>query len=87
MTDAKTASIYSRRSALQLMIAGAAGLAGSNLLDKPAFARTSAAKPTGRIIPPRTHCMQRLHAMPHKCSPHSHDITPRQNFFLLMTLK
>ncbi|MGY4629949.1 peptide ABC transporter substrate-binding protein [Bradyrhizobium sp. USDA 4486] len=50
MTEAKTASIYSRRSALQLMIAGAAGLAGSNLLDEPAFARTSPAKPTGRVI-------------------------------------
>lgn len=50
MTEAKTASIYSRRSALQLMIAGAAGLAGSNLLDKPAHARTSPTKPTGRVI-------------------------------------
>ncbi|MEY9538026.1 peptide/nickel transport system substrate-binding protein [Bradyrhizobium diazoefficiens] len=50
MTEAKTASIYSRRSALQLMIAGAAGFAGSNLLDKPALARTSPAKPTGRVI-------------------------------------
>ncbi|WP_407112943.1 peptide ABC transporter substrate-binding protein [Bradyrhizobium sp. LMG 9283] len=50
MTEAKTASIYSRRSALQLMIAGAAGLAGSNLLDKPTHARTSPTKPTGRVI-------------------------------------
>lgn len=50
MTEAKTASIYSRRSALQLMIAGAAGLAGSNLLSQPALARTSPAKPTGRVI-------------------------------------
>jgi peptide/nickel transport system substrate-binding protein len=50
MTEAKTASIYSRRSALQLMIAGAAGLAGSNLLDNPAVARTSSAKPSGRVI-------------------------------------
>lgn len=50
MTEAKTASTYSRRSALQLMIAGAAGLAGSNLLSQPAFARTSPAKPTGRVI-------------------------------------
>lgn len=50
MTEAQTASIYSRRSALQLMIAGAAGLAGSNLLGKPAFARTAPAKPTGRVI-------------------------------------
>jgi len=50
MTEAKTASIYSRRSALQLMIAGVAGLAGSNLLGQPALARTSPAKPTGRVI-------------------------------------
>lgn len=50
MTEAKTASTYSRRSALLLMIAGAAGLAGSNLLSQPAFARTSPAKPTGRVI-------------------------------------
>lgn len=50
MTEAKTASTYSRRSALQLMIAGAAGLAGSNLLNKPALARASPAKPTGRVI-------------------------------------
>ncbi|APG09957.1 ABC transporter substrate-binding protein [Bradyrhizobium japonicum] len=50
MTEAKTASIYSRRSALQLMIAGAAGLAGSNLPGQPALARTSPAKPTGRVI-------------------------------------
>ena len=50
MTEAQTASIYSRRSALQLMIAGAAGLAGSNLLGKPVLARTALAKPTGRVI-------------------------------------
>ena len=50
MTEAKTASIYSRRSALRLMIAGVAGLAGSNLLGQPALARTSPAKPTGRVI-------------------------------------
>ena len=50
MTEAKTASIYSRRSALQLMIAGAAGLAGTNLPGQPALARTSPAKPTGRVI-------------------------------------
>ncbi|AWO93273.1 MULTISPECIES: peptide ABC transporter substrate-binding protein [Bradyrhizobium] len=50
MTEAKTASIYSRRSALQLMIAGVAGLAGSSLLGQPALARTSPAKPTGRVI-------------------------------------
>jgi peptide/nickel transport system substrate-binding protein len=50
MTEAKTASIYSRRSALQLMIAGAVGLAGSNLPGQPALARTSPAKPTGRVI-------------------------------------
>ncbi|SDH09548.1 peptide/nickel transport system substrate-binding protein [Bradyrhizobium sp. Rc2d] len=50
MTEARTAPIYSRRSALQLMIAGAAGLAGSNLLGNPALARTSPTKPTGRVI-------------------------------------
>ncbi|MBR0749676.1 peptide ABC transporter substrate-binding protein [Bradyrhizobium japonicum] len=50
MTEAKTAPIYSRRSALQLMIAGATGLAGSNLLGQPAFARTTTAKPTGRVV-------------------------------------
>ncbi|WBL81565.1 peptide ABC transporter substrate-binding protein [Bradyrhizobium xenonodulans] len=50
MTEAKTASIYSRRNAVQLMIAGAAGLAGSNLLGKPVLARSSPAKPTGRVI-------------------------------------
>jgi peptide/nickel transport system substrate-binding protein len=50
MTEAQTASVYSRRSALQLMIAGAAGLAGSNLFGKPALARTSPAKPSGRVI-------------------------------------
>lgn len=50
MTEAQTASIYSRRSALQLMIAGAAGLAGSNLVGQPALARTAPAKPTGRVI-------------------------------------
>ena len=50
MTEAQTASIYSRRSALQLMIAGAAGFAVSNLFGKPALARTSPAKPTGRVI-------------------------------------
>jgi peptide/nickel transport system substrate-binding protein len=50
MTEAQTASIYSRRSALQFMIAGAAGLAGSNLLGQPVLARTSPAKPTGRVI-------------------------------------
>ncbi|MGY4233687.1 peptide/nickel transport system substrate-binding protein [Bradyrhizobium sp. USDA 4449] len=50
MTEAQTASIYSRRSALQLMVAGAAGLTGSNLFGKPAHARTSPAKPSGRVI-------------------------------------
>jgi peptide/nickel transport system substrate-binding protein len=50
MTEAQTASIYSRRSALQLMIAGAAGLAGSNLLGQPALAGAAPAKPTGRVI-------------------------------------
>ncbi|SFH83861.1 peptide ABC transporter substrate-binding protein [Bradyrhizobium sp. Gha] len=50
MTEAQTASNYSRRSALQLMIAGAAGLTGSNLFGKPAHARTSPAKPSGRVI-------------------------------------
>ncbi|MBR0854462.1 peptide ABC transporter substrate-binding protein [Bradyrhizobium liaoningense] len=50
MTEAKTASIYSRRSALQLMIAGAAGLVGSNLPGQPTLARASSAKPNGRVI-------------------------------------
>jgi peptide/nickel transport system substrate-binding protein len=50
MTEAHAASNFSRRSALRLMIAGTAGLAGSNLLGQPALARTSPAKPTGRVI-------------------------------------
>ncbi|WP_407154726.1 peptide ABC transporter substrate-binding protein [Bradyrhizobium sp. STM 3557] len=50
MTEAQAASNYSRRSALRLMIAGAAGLGASNLLGRPAFAQIAPAKPTGRIV-------------------------------------
>ena len=46
-----TTSNYSRRDALRLVaFGGAAGLFAPNLLGKPAFARTSSAKPTGRVI-------------------------------------
>jgi peptide/nickel transport system substrate-binding protein len=46
-----TTSNYSRRDALRMLaIGGAAGLIAPNLLGKPVFARTSPAKPTGRVI-------------------------------------
>ena len=46
-----TTSNYSRRDALRMMgIGGAAGLIAPNLLGKPVFARTSSAKPAGRVI-------------------------------------
>jgi peptide/nickel transport system substrate-binding protein len=52
MTKRSTAtSNYSRRDALRMVaIGGAAGLFAPNLLGKSAFARTSSAKPTGRVI-------------------------------------
>ncbi|SCB55409.1 peptide/nickel transport system substrate-binding protein [Bradyrhizobium shewense] len=46
-----TTSSYSRRDALRMVaIGGAAGLIAPNLLGKPAHARTSPTKPTGRVI-------------------------------------
>ena len=46
-----TTSNYSRRDALRMVaFSGAAGFVAPNLLGKPAFAHTSAAKPTGRVI-------------------------------------
>ena len=46
-----TTSSYSRRDALRMVaIGGAAGLFAPNLLGKPARARTSPTKPTGRVI-------------------------------------
>jgi peptide/nickel transport system substrate-binding protein len=46
-----TTSNYSRRDALRMVaFGGAAGLIAPNLLGKPVLARTSPAKPTGRVI-------------------------------------
>ncbi|RXT36390.1 peptide ABC transporter substrate-binding protein [Bradyrhizobium betae] len=46
-----TTSSYSRRDALRMVaFGGGAGLIAPNLLGQPAFARTSATKPTGRVI-------------------------------------
>jgi len=46
-----TTSSYSRRDALRMVaIGGAAGLFAPNLLGQPVLARTSPAKPTGRVI-------------------------------------
>src|SRR4051794_13261425 len=50
MTEAYFDSSYSRRSALRLMVAGAAGLAAPGLLGTPAFAQKVPAKPSGRIV-------------------------------------
>lgn len=50
MTEAYFDSSYSRRNALRLMVAGAAGLAAPGLLGTPAFAQKAPAKPSGRIV-------------------------------------
>jgi peptide/nickel transport system substrate-binding protein len=51
MTKRSATSNYSRRDALRMVaIGGAASLFAPNLLGKPALARTSTAKPTGRVI-------------------------------------
>jgi peptide/nickel transport system substrate-binding protein len=50
MTEGRISSKFSRRNALQLMVAGAAGLVAPNLLGKPASAQAAPAKPTGRIV-------------------------------------
>ena len=50
MTEAYFDSRYSRRNALRLMVAGAAGLAAPGLLGTPAFAQKAPAKPSGRIV-------------------------------------
>ena len=49
--NSTTTSNYSRRQALRLMaIGGAAGLIAPNLLGRPAFAKTPAAGPAGRVV-------------------------------------
>ena len=50
MTEGCIATNFSRRNALRLMVAGAAGLVAPNLSGKPAFAQTAPAKPAGRIV-------------------------------------